>query len=235
MQRCLGNLLTKLLPPLLALAAVVREAALSAWVQNHETTLLLALFALVGSLLHPRLRYLMITTLCYGVSFLAVRDIYFSSEQLLPPLMDSHRLREIRTVLLMLIASLALFAAITESAKPGAILARRCYFGAAFLYFLSTGIVNFLISPAWQSIVMILTGIASLIGCCLAHRIVALEREDSTEDVDSDLVQQRRLQEAHLRRLRAKEWHDRSEPAIEAQEPLSSTGSSSHNAPSSPG
>ena len=179
LRRSITIFALKIAPPAVAFVGVLHGNGLTVWANSHETTLLLILFALVGSLVHPQLRLLVITSLCYGVAFLAgARDIF------LP--LDLNRLRSgfwqhARMAALFIVSMLTLSSAIAESFSPGTVWARRCYFGGASLYFLGTGAVNYHFFHSWQSIMMIITGVSAGAGCIFAGKIVEMEREDAME------------------------------------------------------
>jgi hypothetical protein len=74
---------------------------------------------------------------------------------------------------------------------------------------MGTGVVNWLFSHSWQSVILGLTGITAMFGCLFAHRIVASEQAQEEEEEEiSDVAVQQRTEEAHLEMLKAKEWHD---------------------------
>lgn len=213
LQRSTVSLALKFAPPIIAFLGVTRSDEITFWANHHETTLLIILFALVGSLVHAQLRHVVITSLCYGVAFLAARDVSFTLG--LPADMRHGIFPVARMVALCTISILTLAAALGESFKPGTVWARRCYFGGASLYFFGTGIVSYDISHSWQAIMMIITGVAALGGAVFANKIVEMEKEE-TEDApdadDEDLIEIKRQE--HLRKLRDMEWKD---PAAHGQ------------------
>jgi hypothetical protein len=91
---------------------------------------------------------------------------------------------------------------------PGTVWARRCYFGAAALYFTGIGLINFYWHGSWQAILLCMTGVIALFGCVFAHRIVAEEAAEAEETLFNDEASQREREAAHLRTLRAKEWRE---------------------------
>jgi hypothetical protein len=208
-QRRIANLLISVGPPLIALLAVWREPFLTAWAHKHEAVLPLGLFLLLLSLLHSRLRHLLVISLCYGVSFLALRDVFLVYGQPLPPQLDYDFIAASRPTALLLVSILAMIAAVVETIRPGSVWARRCYFGAAALYFIGTGVINFCFNHSWQSVMLAITGVTALFGCLYAHRIIASELQPEEEEAEiSDVDLQQRTEAAHLRALQAKEWHD---------------------------
>ncbi|HZP82480.1 MAG TPA: hypothetical protein VFB21_12640 [Chthonomonadaceae bacterium] len=210
MQRRIGIVvglaISLVAPALLALCVVLLERTFTEWTQGREAILPLATLLLLSALLHPRLRRLLIVTLCYGVAFLALRDALHA--QRLPPAMDYDIIEEARPAALILVAGLAGFAAVAETLRPGTVWARRCYFGAAALYFTGIGIINYGWHKSWQSLMLCATGMIALFGCLFAQRIVADEIEAETEETVNDEALQREREAAHRRVLRAKEWHD---------------------------
>jgi len=193
-------------PALAAFLIVLLEPAITAWMKGRESVLPLAVLLLLTALLHPRLRQLLMVTLCFGVTFLAFRDSLHA--QPLPPLLAYEPIEEIGPAALILVAGLAALAAIAETVQPGTVWARRCYFGAAALYFSGIGFINFAWHSSWQSVMLCATGIIALFGCLFAHRIIAEEAESFEETAPSDEDIQREREAAHLRALRAKEWRD---------------------------
>ena len=206
LHRRITGILLKLLPPIVAYVGVTRTLELTSWSSRHETTLLLLLFALVGSLLHVQSRHAVITTLCYGVGFLAARDINFTLG--LPPALRSTFLVHLRMVTLGTISLLSMFAAIAESISPGTVWARRCYFAGASLYFFGTGINTYYAAHSWQAIMIIITAICALLGLIFADKIVAIEQEDDDTSDRDDGKRQEELNQAHQQALLRKEWKD---------------------------
>jgi hypothetical protein len=205
MQRRITTFALKAAPPAVAFIGVMHGARLTVWANSHEATLLLILFALVGSLLHPQMRLVVITSLCYGVAFLSARDIFL-------PLgltgLRSGFWQHVRMSALFIVSLLTLSSAIAESWSPGTVWARRCYFGGAALYFLGTGVINYHFFHSWQSIMMITTGFAAAAGCIYANKIVEMEREDAVESPSNDDRPIESTYTAHVQALEAKEWHD---------------------------
>jgi hypothetical protein len=206
LQKIFTNLALKAAPPALALLCVLKGTALTNWANRHEATLLIILFALVGSLVHPQLRHLVITSLCYGVAFLAARDMFFPLG--LPPGLRNGFYQHLRMAALCTVSILTLSAAIAESFSPGAVWARRCYFGGAALYFLGTGVLNYRMVQSWQSIMMVITGLASFAGSAFAHKIVEIEKEDELEAPSNEQTPTESTHVAHVQEILAKEWHD---------------------------
>ena len=64
-------------PALVALSAVLLEPFLTNLTSGREAVLPCIMVALLFALVHPRFRHLLVITLCYGVAFLALRDIFF--------------------------------------------------------------------------------------------------------------------------------------------------------------
>lgn len=210
LQRRITNLGQWILPPFLAALAVLLEPWLTALTTGREATLPLVLFVVLASLLHPHMRTLMITLLCYGVAFMALRDAVTARAIPLPPALDYLIIDAARPVGLLLVAALAGAAGIGETHKPGTVWARRCYFGAAALYFIGTGVINYGWHGSWKGLLLCATGAMALFGCLLAPRIIASEQEadeEAGEAVDDELEQKER-DLAHLQKLRTREWHD---------------------------
>ncbi len=200
-------------PPVIALSAVLLEPIVTPWVRGRESVLPMVICLLLSSLLHPRIRTMLVSILCYGVAFLAIRDVVHFRHQHLPPMLDYDFIEQIRPLGLIIAALLAMTAAVAETVRPGTVWARRCYFGAASLYFTGYGLVTYGWHGSWQSIVLMVTGIAAMVGCVFANRIVAFELEAEDDADMDDTVSQRELEESHARSLRMKEWHDSMMPS----------------------
>ena len=200
------GILFKILPPLAAFACVHYSAWLTNWSGRHETTLLILLFALVGSLLHPQLRHSVITTLCFGVGFLAARDIIYTLG--MPAELRAGTYHYLRMIALGMISALSMLAAVAETLRPGTVWARRCYFAGASLYFLGAGFNTYIAYRSWQAIIMLVTGVAALAGVIFARNIVEMEREEDVESPADSAIHQEELQKLHQRVLQQKEWHD---------------------------
>jgi hypothetical protein len=198
--------------------SVLNEPRLSGWVGQHQAVLPLAVIVLLLSLLSHRLRNLLILTLCYGVAFMAVRDISRVGSQPLPQAINFDFIDHFRPAILLLIAGLAATAAFMETFNPGTVWARRCYFAAAALYFLGLGIVHVRLYGSWKAVLLCVTGVTAVFGCIFADQIVSAEKEEEEEEI-SDEVVQGLVEEAHHRSLLAKEWH---EPISAASSPPSS-------------
>ena len=205
------NLATKLAPPLIAGLAVFLEPRMTEWAKGREAVLPLILFLLLSSLLHPRMRNLLVITLCYGVALLAFRDVFRARHIRLPERWDYDFLDQGRPIALLLVAILSTIAALGETWNPGTVWARRCYFGAAALYFTGMGVMNFVWHGNWQSLLLCLTGITAFFGCLFAHRIVASELAETQDTEPEDMEVLKAKEVAHRRALRAKEWHERGE------------------------
>jgi hypothetical protein len=208
LQKRIRTLILGSVPAVMAALAVLLEPRLTSWAKGRESVLPLIMFLLLSSLLHPRLRHLLVITLCYGVAFLALRDTTRMRQLVLPDKWDYDFLDQGRLAALLLVAALSVTAAVAETIKPGTVWARRCYFGAAGLYFTGLGVINYGWHGSWQSIVLCVTGITALLGCLFAHRIVASEILDAQEEEVNDETLQQEKETQHRRTLRAKEWHD---------------------------
>jgi len=207
MQERIHKLLTCVVPVVVAGICVLNETRLSMWAAQHEAVLPLAVIVLLLSLLSHRLRNVLVLTLCYGVAFMAVRDIGRVGSQPLPSAIDYDFLDHSRPAILLVIAGLSATAAFMETFHPGTVWARRCYFAAAALYFLGLGVIHVGKYGSWKAVLLIITGLTSVFGCIFAERIVSAEIEEEEEEV-SDEVVQGLVEAAHQRSLRAKEWHE---------------------------
>ena len=208
MPRWLIKIALAILPAALAFGAVSLEGSLRSWASGRAAALPLILLLIGTSLLHPRLRNQVIVALCYGVAMLAVRDTMSVRTWRLPFPIDSDIADTIVLSALVLIAALSGTAALAETVAPGTVWARRCYFGAAALYFSGLGISCYGPHGSWQAVVLCVTGMTALIGCLFSHRIIASEIAEQIETEVSDESEQQLLDEKHLRTLRDKEWQD---------------------------
>lgn len=209
------------LPAVIAAGAVSMESVVTAWVKGRESALLFAVFILLAAMMHQRIRQMLITTLCYGVACLALRDMLQTKAAVLPPAYDYVFMVQGRQCALLLVAALAATAGLTETLRPGTTLARRLYFGASSLYFSGLGVLNYVWHGTWQSVLLCITGVVALFGCIYADRIVAAEEEEAEEEQPDDETLHREREAAHLRVLQAKEWQDSAGETIETARPVS--------------
>ena len=194
---------------IVAAVAVFCEPWITEWTRGRAAVLPLATLLLLSTLVHPRLRYLLMITLCYGVSFLALRDLCRLSQIPLPAPLNYDAWEILRALDLLLVAGLSAGAGVSETVRPGAVWARRCYFGAAAGYFIGLGIVNFYRFGSWQSILLGTTGLTAAIGCVFAHRIMETEATElDTVGLPTDEMRQQNREAAHRARLQAREWRD---------------------------
>lgn len=196
------------IPALVAAVAVFCEPWLTEYTRGRAAVLPLTTLLLLTTLVHPRLRYLLMITLCYGVSFLALRDMGRLSQIPLPAPLNYDAWDILRALDLLTVAALSATAGVYEGWQPGTVWARRCYFGAAAGYFIGLGIVNFYRFGSWQSLLLGATGVTAAIGCVFAHRIMETEATTLEEAQDSDEMLQQTRDAAHRARLHAKEWRD---------------------------
>jgi len=201
------KLLACVVPVFIAGVSVLNEARLSAWAGTHQAVLPLAVIVLLLSLLSHRLRSLLILTLCYGVAFMAVRDIGRVGSQPLPQIINFDFLDQSRPAILLLIAGLSATAAFMETFRPGTVWARRCYFGAAALYFIGLGIIHIGKYGSWKAVLLCITGVTAAFGCVFAEHIVSAEIEEEEAEISDEDVQGL-IEAAHRRSLLAKEWHE---------------------------
>ena len=196
-------------PALIAFVAVALEPALTTWSHDRAAALPLGTFLLLAILLHPQMRHLLMITLCYGVSFLALRDISHLRWSPLPQPLNYEEWEVLRLLDFILVAGLSATAAVFETVRPGTVWARRFYFGAACLYFLGLGIITYFRHTSWQAILLVITGVTAGVGCLFAHKIVAAEAiEAEAEPQQSDEIRQQAREVAHRAALQAKEWRD---------------------------
>ncbi len=220
-------------PAVVAALAVALEPWMTVWAKERQAMLPLVLFLLLSSLMHPRLRQLLGVTLCYGVAFLALRDIFRTRQLPMPSDWDYDFLDQARPVGLFVVAALSVLAAIAETKRPGTVWARRCYFGAAALYFTGLGVINYAWHPSWQAALLCATGVIAGAGCVYAPRIIESEAFDLEAAESDDLADQQAREADHQRTLRAKEWHETA-TAPETDARCNPVGSSVVAPPASP-
>ena len=194
-------------PAVLALFAAKYEQALTLWFQGRDSTLLVGLFLLFSAVLHPRLHRLLIVTLCYGVAFLAFRDVFKVLDY--PEPVSEPLYATLRFVTLGFVSAFAFSAAIKECFNSNTLSARRLSMGAAALYFCDLGALHFVLHFSWQSLVFLVAGIISGVGCLFASQIIVTEEEDA---IASELEERAHAQAQERRRLSGtKEWRDHNE------------------------
>jgi hypothetical protein len=223
----LRKVMGALLPAVTAATLVYFEPTLSAWLVGRESVLPVAMILVLSAMVQPALRRVFVVALCYGVAFLALRDSQL--RQPLPSLVNYSLLVEVRPAVLIMIAGLAMIAAVSETVHPGTVWARRCYFGAAALYFTGLGVISCAWGVTWQAVMLCVTGIAAIAAFLFADRLGADDEE--VETIDSDDAAQQEREAAHARALRSKEWHDASDQTLSGDGQGTSRGS--HTVPSS--
>ncbi len=225
MQDRIQKIINGTVPAVIAVICVRNENSLTAWVGTRASVLPLAVIVLLFSVFSKRLRHLLIITLCFGVAFMAIRDIGRVGSQPLPQALNFDFLDQSRPAILLLIAALSATAAFMETLAPGTVLARRCYFAAAALYFMGLGIIHVGKYGSWKAILLCVTGVTAIFGSIFADRIVSSEMEaEAEEEADevSDAEMQMQREEAHRKTLLAKEWHETPAKEPAAKETLSS-------------
>lgn len=216
--RWTGKALLALAPPAFAFVAVHLEPVVAVWTKGRAAALPLIMLVIGTSLLNPKMRHLLIITLCYGVTFLALNDTIFHEKQWmlltsLPHFIDRDLAETVILTGLLIVAGLSAVAALGETLRPGTVWARRCYFGAAALYFGGQGINCFGPRGSWQALVFCVIGVMAAFGCFFADRIVSSDMDEEVEIEVSDESEQRVRDAQHLRALRDKEWQDNSPTA----------------------
>lgn len=197
-----------LVPLTAAFLAIVLEPFLTALAVSRPGVLPVAMVTLLGLLLLPRARRLLLVTLCYGVALLAFRDAFRVVPP--PPLIDYDITEDLFPILRPLVwgmvAILAGTAGTLEAIEPGRVTARRCYFAAAALYFSGNGLLGLLRTVNWEALALLATGIGAAFGVLYAHRIVAAEKETEAEDDDIRALAELPAKRAAL--IAAREWQD---------------------------
>jgi hypothetical protein len=187
-----------------ALAVIRLEPYLTELVKSRPGVLPVAMFGLAGCLLLPRIRQMMIVTLCFGIMFLALQDAFGNPR--LPAAIDYRILERLYPFAWGTLALLAFASAIAEALRPGDVWARRCYFGAAALYLCGHGLLAFLRYPSVQSVILFTTGLFALAGAFMAARIVS--REQEAVEMEEDLRALAVHMERRSRVTAAREWKE---------------------------
>jgi hypothetical protein len=190
-------------PFAIALIVIQMEPILGVLAQERPGIIPVAMVALVAGFLLPYARRWMIVTLCFGVSLLALKDTFRIVP--LPAAIDYDVVEKIYPFGWGALSLLAALAGVGEALRPGAVWARRCYFGAAALYFLGHGIVSFLKAANWQSMVLTVVGIVALCGVFMADKVVETE---AIEEPEEDLLEPTPHKDERSARLAAREWRD---------------------------
>lgn len=169
-----------ILPLAVAFAVIRLEPLLTELVKSRPGVLPVAMFGLIGCLLIPRIRQIMIVTLCFGIMFLALQDAFGNPR--LPAAIDYLILQRLYPVAWGALALLAFASGVAEALRPGDVWARRCYFGVAAVYLCGHGLFAFLRYPSVQSVILFTTGLFALAGVFLAARVVSRENEEEMEE-----------------------------------------------------
>lgn len=206
-----------IVPAILSLLAVWNESAITLWVQERDSALVVGVFMFLATLLHQRLQRLLIVTLCYGVAFLALRDILHVME--MPAPLSTTPIISLRFVLLITIAIFASLGAVTEALKANTLTARRYYTGAAALYFLQQGALFLYWQGSWQSVVLLTTGVICGLGCYFA-RYLTLSPEP--EPLVEEGTEEQELEAIRHKLIALREWRD--PDTEEVQSPAISSG-----------
>ena len=206
------KLVVALLPPFLALAMVFIEPNLTIWVKDKPTVLPIILLMLLACLVHPRTRQMLVISLCWGVCFLAFRDTFRTKQMNFGVPESMYRTEDLKETIVMTaymtVAGLAALAALGETFSQGSVWTKRCYFGAAALYFTGIGLNSLSGTITWQAIVLSVTGLTAILGCIFTTDIISNEDESDVTG-PSDDEQQRENEERHQSALKDKEWHDK--------------------------
>ena len=193
-----------LVPLAISLTLLKIEPVLGQLARDRPGIVPVSMVALVAGFLLPFARRWLIVTLCFGVGLLAMRDTF--GEHILPAGLDYVAFNKIYPFGWGALSLLAFSAGIGEAIHPGSIWARRCYFGAAALYFLGHGVVSFIKIANWQSAILTVVGLVALSGVFMADRVV--EAENATEPVDEDIKALNDRQMERVSKLSAREWRD---------------------------
>ena len=190
-----------------AAISVFLEKIITTAMEKREAVLPITLCLVLWAVLHSGLRRWMVVTLCYGVGFMALRDVTSARQYPLPPIIDYLWVDTARPLGLFVVFLLAASAGYGETVRPNNIWTKRCYFGAAGIYFLGIGLLNWLWHFSWRGVALTGTGVIALLGCLFANQIADTE-EDGEEEIPNDEILQQQRDSIHYRTLLAKEWHD---------------------------
>lgn len=203
----LATTLRILVPALAAGAAVLFDSRFGEFFRSRPGLLPVAMFALMGALLIARWRRWLIVCLCFGVAWMALRDVLGPVR--LPPGLDTVRADQIYPFAMGLLATLAACAACAEAVRPESVIARRAYFAAAAVYLTTHGVLGLMLGRHWGSWVLLACGACAMVGVFAAHRIVA--REEAGPQEDADLAAMRLHMEQRAAVLRQREWKEKPE------------------------
>ncbi|MEP6754240.1 MAG: hypothetical protein ABJA67_01965 [Chthonomonadales bacterium] len=199
------SMIMRILVPLgLSITLLKLEPVLGQLAQERPGIVPVSMVALIAGFLLPFARRWLIVTLCFGVGLLALRDTF--GEHLLPAAVDFVFVNRVYPFGWGALAILAFSAGVGEAIHPGSIWARRCYFGAAALYFLGHGVVSFIKVANYQSVILMMVGLVALSGVFMADRVVEAENEE--EDVDEDIQAINDRQMERISKISSKEWKE---------------------------
>lgn len=207
MQQSIRPALRVFGPLAVAYSAIKLEAQLTALVQSRPGVLPVAMVAMLAGLLVPQVRRALIITLCFTISLLALQDAVTRVH--LPAEFDYVGVERLVPYGWAALSILAATAGLAEALHSESVWARRCYFGAASLYFTGHGLLGYAHQPNWGSLVLLGTGIIAAFGVVFAHRIVAAEQETGLDDEDLKAQAERDARRAEA--LAAREWRDSEE------------------------
>ena len=206
------NLTVGILPLFLALAMVVIEPNLTLWVKDKPTVLPIILLMILACLVHPVTRQMLVISLCGGVCFLAFRDTFRTKQMNFGVPESMYRTEDLKETIVMTaymtVAGLAALAAFGETFFQGSVWTKRCYFGAAALYFTGIGLNSLSGTITWQAIVLSITGLTAIVGCIFTTDIISSDDSDDIVGL-SDAELQQQNDERHQSALKDKEWHDK--------------------------
>jgi hypothetical protein len=213
----LNSALKVIAPLAVALLLTRMEPLLAALAKDRPGIIPVGLLALAACLLLPYARRFIVIVLCFGVALLAVNDSFRTVIlPTLPAAIDYESVNAVYQVVDKLypfgwatLAALAAAAGFGQALYPDAVWPRRCYFGAAALYFLAHGLLSFMKGPNWQSAAMIVVGCVALSGAILADRLAPLDIEPESEE--EDVVALVESRESRASRIAAREWRDPAE------------------------
>ena len=159
-----------------------------------------------------KMRQMLVISLCWGVCFLAFRDTFRTKQMNFGVPESMYRTEDLKETIVMTaymtVAGLAALAALGETFSQGSVWTKRCYFGAAALYFTGIGLNSLSGTITWQAIVLSVTGLTAILGCIFTTDIISNEDESDVTG-PSDDEQQRENEERHQSALKDKEWHDK--------------------------
>ncbi len=199
-------LLKRGLPIPIAAWLVSNDAAITRWLEQRESGLLVGVALLLCALLHPRIQRGLIVTLSYGVAFLALRGAAHVFAY--PAPISNTPVALLRGAFLLTAVALAVTGAIYESLEKRSVKGRRFYTGAGAIYFLDHGLIALFWAHSWQSLVLVFSGITCAIGAIFAERLA------HSNTIEIDIPRVTIVETVTEKSVLRTEWHDTTEKRV---------------------